>query len=216
RAGPRGGARPDPLGGQGALGATRPLRAANPPRTLRPGCGGGGDRCRGGGVAAPDLPGDRRQGRASRIYRGGSGSPRAPRAGRAARRVPRSADEPSAAPALPRAGRRVRGYLRQDRPRRGHGRTAPRAHPSHLHHRCRRGAARGAHDMNAIPPTRILVLGGGFGGVYTPLTLEKILKRELGRGEGEIALGGRGNYPTLQPMLPHGGSGGIGVLDTIT
>jgi len=44
--------------------------------------------------------------------------------------------------------------------------------------------------MNALPPTRILILGGGFGGVYTALTLEKILERELGRGDcfAEIAL----------------------------
>ncbi|HMB34613.1 MAG TPA: FAD-dependent oxidoreductase [Methylomirabilota bacterium] len=70
--------------------------------------------------------------------------------------------------------------------------------------------------MNAIPPTRILVLGGGFGGVYTALTLEKILKRELGRGEVEIALVSRDNYLTFQPMLPEVVSGSIGILDTIT
>ena len=34
--------------------------------------------------------------------------------------------------------------------------------------------------MNAIPPTRILVLGGGFGGVYTALTLEKISSASSG------------------------------------
>ena len=28
-------------------------------------------------------------------------------------------------------------------------------------------------------PTRILILGGGFGGVYTALTLEKLLKAEI-------------------------------------
>jgi NADH dehydrogenase FAD-containing subunit len=65
--------------------------------------------------------------------------------------------------------------------------------------------------MNAIPPTRILVLGGGFGGVYTALTLEKILKRELGRGEVEIALVSRDNYLTFQPMLPEVVSGSIGI-----
>src|SRR5499433_3749897 len=65
-------------------------------------------------------------------------------------------------------------------------------------------------------PTRILILGGGFGGVYTALTLEKILKRELGRGEVEIALVSRDNYLTFQPMLPEVISGSIGILDTIT
>ena len=33
--------------------------------------------------------------------------------------------------------------------------------------------------MTSTTPTRILILGGGFGGVYTALTLEKVLKREL-------------------------------------
>ena len=70
--------------------------------------------------------------------------------------------------------------------------------------------------MSAKRPTRILILGGGFGGVYTALTLEKTLKRELGRGEVEIALVSRDNYLTFQPMLPEVVSGSIGILDTIT
>ena len=70
--------------------------------------------------------------------------------------------------------------------------------------------------MTSATPTRILILGGGFGGVYTALTLEKILKRELRRGEVEIALVSRDNYLTFQPMLPEVVSGSIGILDTIT
>ena len=70
--------------------------------------------------------------------------------------------------------------------------------------------------MTSTAPTRILILGGGFGGVYTALTLEKILKRELKRGEIEIALVSRDNYLTFQPMLPEVVSGSIGILDTIT
>ena len=35
-------------------------------------------------------------------------------------------------------------------------------------------------------PTRILILGGGFGGVYTALTLEKLLGAEIRRGEVEL------------------------------
>ena len=54
--------------------------------------------------------------------------------------------------------------------------------------------------MTSTAPTRILILGGGFGGVYTALTLERILKRELKRGEVEIALVSRDNYLTFQPM----------------
>jgi len=65
-------------------------------------------------------------------------------------------------------------------------------------------------------PTRILVLGGGFGGVYTALTLEKLLKSEIRRGEVELGLVSRENYIVFQPMLPEVISGSIGLLDTIT
>jgi NADH:ubiquinone reductase (H+-translocating) len=65
-------------------------------------------------------------------------------------------------------------------------------------------------------PTRILILGGGFGGVYAALTLEKALKAEIGRGEVELGLVSRENYIVFQPMLPEVISGSIGVLDVIT
>jgi NADH:ubiquinone reductase (H+-translocating) len=65
-------------------------------------------------------------------------------------------------------------------------------------------------------PTRILILGGGFGGVYTALTLEKLLKAELRRGDVELGLVSRENYFVFQPMLPEVISGSIGLLDTIT
>src|SRR4029453_3521698 len=65
-------------------------------------------------------------------------------------------------------------------------------------------------------PTRILILGGGFGGVYTALTLEKTLKAEIRRGEVELGLVSRENYIVFQPMLPEVISGSIGVLDVIT
>jgi NADH:ubiquinone reductase (H+-translocating) len=70
--------------------------------------------------------------------------------------------------------------------------------------------------MNGTRPHRILILGGGFGGVYTALTLEKLLRRELRRGEVEIGLVNRDNYIVFQPMLPEVISGSIGLLDTIT
>jgi NADH:ubiquinone reductase (H+-translocating) len=61
--------------------------------------------------------------------------------------------------------------------------------------------------------TRIVVLGGGFGGVYTVLTLEKLLNS----GQNvEIALVSKENYLTFQPMLPEVISGSIGIVDTIT
>ena len=65
-------------------------------------------------------------------------------------------------------------------------------------------------------PTRILVLGGGFGGVYTAITLEKLLKRELKDGRVELGLVSRDNYIVFQPMLPEVISGSIGLVDTIT
>ena len=65
-------------------------------------------------------------------------------------------------------------------------------------------------------PTRILIVGGGFGGVYTALTLEKLLKTELRRGEVELGLVSRENYIVFQPMLPEVISGSIGITDTIT
>jgi NADH dehydrogenase len=64
-------------------------------------------------------------------------------------------------------------------------------------------------------PTRILILGGGFGGVYTAIALEKQLGAEIRRGEVELGLVSRENYMVFQPMLPEVISGSIGVLDTI-
>lgn len=64
-------------------------------------------------------------------------------------------------------------------------------------------------------PTRILILGGGFGGVYTALTLERLLKKEIRRGDVELGLVTRDNYLVFQPMLPEVISGSIGILDTI-
>jgi NADH:quinone reductase (non-electrogenic) len=62
-------------------------------------------------------------------------------------------------------------------------------------------------------PTRILILGGGFGGVYTAIALEKLLRRDP---SVEIGLVNRENYLVFQPMLPEVISGSIGILDTIT
>src|SRR5262245_4329027 len=63
---------------------------------------------------------------------------------------------------------------------------------------------------------RILILGGGFGGVYTALHLEKLLRRELDAGLVEVSLINRDNYIVFQPMLPEVISGSIGLVDTIT
>ena len=65
-------------------------------------------------------------------------------------------------------------------------------------------------------PTRILILGGGFGGVYTALTLEKLLKREIRDRRVELGLISRDNYIVFQPMLPEVISGTIGLMDLVS
>jgi NADH dehydrogenase len=59
---------------------------------------------------------------------------------------------------------------------------------------------------------RILILGGGFAGVYTARALEKLLRPE----EAEITLVNRENYWVYQPMLPEVISGSIGLTDVVS
>src|SRR2546425_841301 len=61
--------------------------------------------------------------------------------------------------------------------------------------------------------TRIVIVGGGFGGVYTAMALERLLKKDPGVERGLIS---KENYLVFQPMLPEVISGSIGILDTIT
>lgn len=75
------------------------------------------------------------------------------------------------------------------------------------------------HDHGRSPArdgkrrARIVVLGGGFGGVYTALALEK----QLGaRDDFEITLVNRENYFVFQPMLPEVISGTIGLTDVVS
>jgi NADH dehydrogenase len=60
---------------------------------------------------------------------------------------------------------------------------------------------------------RVVILGGGFGGVYTAKHLEKALGR---RDDFEIVLVNKENYFVFQPMLPEVISGCIGLLDTVS
>ena len=60
-------------------------------------------------------------------------------------------------------------------------------------------------------PKQILILGGGFGGVYTAMHLEKMLKPE----EASVCLVNRENYWVYQPLLPEVVSGSIGLTDTV-
>jgi NADH:quinone reductase (non-electrogenic) len=58
--------------------------------------------------------------------------------------------------------------------------------------------------MNAAARTRILILGGGFGGLYTALNLQRLCKRDPGIS---ITLISRHNYFVMTPLLFEAGSG---------
>lgn len=59
---------------------------------------------------------------------------------------------------------------------------------------------------------RVVIVGGGFGGVYVAHYLEKLRKGD----EFEIVLINKENHFVFQPMLPEVISGTIGVLDVVT
>ncbi|WP_028810263.1 NAD(P)/FAD-dependent oxidoreductase [Streptomyces sp. 351MFTsu5.1] len=56
---------------------------------------------------------------------------------------------------------------------------------------------------------RILVVGGGYVGMYTALRLQRKLKRELDRAEAEITIVTPDPYMTYQPFLPEAAAGSI-------
>jgi NADH dehydrogenase len=59
---------------------------------------------------------------------------------------------------------------------------------------------------------RVLILGGGFGGAYTAMYLERLLG---GRTDVAVALVSRENYLVFQPLIPDVVGGSIGLVDTI-
>jgi NADH:quinone reductase (non-electrogenic) len=67
--------------------------------------------------------------------------------------------------------------------------------------------------MNKQQRKRIVILGGGFAGIYTARHLEKALGR---RDDFEIVLINKENYFVFQPMLAEVVSGSIGILDTVS
>ena len=71
--------------------------------------------------------------------------------------------------------------------------------------------------MTGTKRKRIVIVGGGFAGVYTARRLEKRLARLKSRADDyEIVLVNRDNYFVFQPMLPEVISGSIGILDTVS
>src|SRR6516164_6516856 len=61
-------------------------------------------------------------------------------------------------------------------------------------------------------PKQVLILGGGFAGVYTARYLEKLLRAE----QASITLINRENYWVYQPMLPEVISGSIGLTNVVS
>src|SRR5579863_7033637 len=59
---------------------------------------------------------------------------------------------------------------------------------------------------------RIVIIGGGFGGVYAARYLEKLFRSD----EADICLINRENYFVFQPLLPEVVSGAIGLLDVVS
>ncbi|MFF0745589.1 NAD(P)/FAD-dependent oxidoreductase [Streptomyces sp. NPDC004111] len=58
-------------------------------------------------------------------------------------------------------------------------------------------------------PVRILVVGGGYVGMYTALHLQRRLKRQLAEGGAEITVVTPDPYMTYQPFLPEAAAGSI-------
>lgn len=56
---------------------------------------------------------------------------------------------------------------------------------------------------------RILIVGGGYVGLYTALRLQKQLKQQLTRGDIEIVIVSPDPYMTYQPFLPEAAAGSI-------
>ncbi|NKZ04388.1 NAD(P)/FAD-dependent oxidoreductase [Actinomadura latina] len=67
--------------------------------------------------------------------------------------------------------------------------------------------ARTAEQTSGAP--HILIVGGGYVGMYTALRLQKKLKRELRRGEVKVTVVDPNSYMTYQPFLPEAAAGNI-------
>ncbi len=71
---------------------------------------------------------------------------------------------------------------------------------------------RGGAALTAATGARIVILGGGFGGVAAALELE----RRLTPAEASITLVSRENFTLFTPLLPEVASGGLGLRDVLT
>src|SRR5438874_1391928 len=62
-------------------------------------------------------------------------------------------------------------------------------------------------------PARVVVLGGGFGGIYAALHLERLVANGAAI---QVSLVNRENYLVFQPMLAEVIAGDVGILDTVS
>ncbi len=81
--------------------------------------------------------------------------------------------------------------------------------------RVNRIAPGGIEASMTTPRTRIVILGGGFAGVYTARHLERTLPRAE-RGRVEVTLVSKENYVVFQPLLPEVISGSVDMLHVIS
>ncbi|MER7050224.1 NAD(P)/FAD-dependent oxidoreductase [Streptomyces jumonjinensis] len=72
-----------------------------------------------------------------------------------------------------------------------------------------RGPAPDPPPIARTSGTRILVVGGGYVGMYTALRLQRKLRQEIARGEAEILMISPDPYMTYQPFLPEAAAGSI-------
>lgn len=68
-------------------------------------------------------------------------------------------------------------------------------------------------EPDAKRRSRIVILGGGFAGIYTAMQLEKLMDE---KDDFEVVLVNKENYFVFQPMLPEVISGTIGMLDVVS
>jgi NADH:ubiquinone reductase (H+-translocating) len=68
-------------------------------------------------------------------------------------------------------------------------------------------------DLGPASRARVIVLGGGFGGAYTALALERLAAKGA---PVDVSLVNRENYLVFQPMLAEVVAGDVGILDTVT
>jgi NADH dehydrogenase len=64
-------------------------------------------------------------------------------------------------------------------------------------------------DMSPRKSTHVLIVGGGYVGMYTALRLQRKLRRDIKRGDVEITVVDPKSYMTYQPFLPEAAAGNL-------